>query len=94
MSDEPIKDEYKGLPGLLHAVRWSQRLLAIIAEVLILVAFAMSGMDVSLGGVMASIPLLKILWAAMFAWFGRTLARERNVSFWEALRMAWRMGRR
>jgi hypothetical protein len=27
----------------------------------------MSGMDVSLGGVMASIPLLKILWAAMFA---------------------------
>jgi hypothetical protein len=67
MSNEPIKDEYKGLPGLLHAVRWSQRLLAIIAEVLILVAFAMSGMDVSLGGVMASIPLLKILWAAMFA---------------------------
>jgi hypothetical protein len=67
MSNEPIKDEYKGLPSLLHAVRWSQRLLAIIAEVLILVAFAMSGMDVSLGGVMASIPLLKILWAAMFA---------------------------
>jgi hypothetical protein len=35
-----------------------------------------------------------VLWAAMFAWFGRTLARERNVSFREALRMAWRMGRR
>jgi hypothetical protein len=58
---------YKGLRGFLHAVRWTQHLLAIIAEVLILISFAMSGMDVSLGGVMASIPLLKILWAAMFA---------------------------
>jgi hypothetical protein len=35
-----------------------------------------------------------IIWAAMFAWLGRTLARERNVSFWAAVRMAWRMGRR
>ena len=58
---------YESLRGFLHAVRWTQHLLAIIAEVLILVSFAMSGMDVSLGGVMASIPLLKILWAAMFA---------------------------
>jgi hypothetical protein len=58
---------YKGLGGFLHIVRWSQHLLAIIAEILILISFAMSGMDVSLGGVMASIPLLKILWAAMFA---------------------------
>ena len=58
---------YKGLGHLLHAVRWSQHLLAIIAEVLILLSFAMSGMDVSLGGVMADIPWLKVLWAAMFA---------------------------
>ncbi len=60
-------NKYRGLPRLLHVVRWSQHLLAIIAEVLILLSFAMSGMDVSLGGVMASIPLLKVLWAGMFA---------------------------
>lgn len=60
-------DYYKGLGSLLHKVRWTQYLLAIVAEVLILLSFAMSGMDVSLGGIMASIPLLKILWAAMFA---------------------------
>lgn len=60
-------EHYKGLPRLLYGVRWTQHLLSIIAEVLILLAFAMSGMDVSLGGVMASIPLLKVLWAAMFA---------------------------
>jgi hypothetical protein len=48
-------------------VRWLQHLLAIIAEVLILLSFAMSGMDVSLGGVMASVPWLKVPWAAMFA---------------------------
>ena len=35
-----------------------------------------------------------VLWAGMFGWFARTLARERSVSFWQALRMAWRMGRR
>jgi hypothetical protein len=63
----PTESQYKGLPQLLHAVRWSQHLLAIVAEVLILLSFAMSGMDVSLGGVMASIGFLKVLWAAMFA---------------------------
>lgn len=60
-------DEYRGLPRLLYSVRWSQHLLSIVAEVVILLSFAMSGMDVSLGGVMASVPLLKILWAGMFA---------------------------
>jgi Homeodomain-like domain len=63
----PTESQYAGLPQLLHAVRWSQHLLAIVAEILILLSFAMSGMDVSLGGVMAGIPLLKVLWAAMFA---------------------------
>lgn len=70
MNEEEAKAEntqYKGLGSLLHSVRWTQHLLAIIAEVLILLSFAMSGMDVSLGGVMAKVPLLKILWAAMFA---------------------------
>jgi hypothetical protein len=62
-----MKEQYKGLPRLLYAVRWSQHLLAIVAEILILLSFAMSGMDVSLGGVMAGIPALKVLWAAMFA---------------------------
>ena len=60
-------DAYRGVPRLLHAVRWAQHVLAIVAEVLILLSFAMSGMDVSLGGVMANVPLLKILWAGMFA---------------------------
>lgn len=60
-------DTYRGVPRLLHAVRWAQHVLAIVAEVLILLSFAMSGMDVSLGGVMANVPLLKILWAGMFA---------------------------
>jgi hypothetical protein len=66
-NDKKFASEYGGLGHLLHFVRWAQHLLAIIAEVLILLSFAMSGMDVSLGGTMASIPLLKILWAAMFA---------------------------
>ena len=60
-------DQYPGLPRLLHGVRWTQHLFSIVAEVLILLSFAMSGMDVSLGGVMALMPLLKILWAGMFA---------------------------
>jgi hypothetical protein len=65
----PAKDttHYKGLASLLYAVRWTQHLLAIVAEVLILLSFAMSGMDVSLGGTMANIPWLKVLWAGMFA---------------------------
>lgn len=60
-------NHYRGLPRLLYSVRWAQHLLAIVAEVIILLSFAMSGMDVSLGGVMASVPLLKVLWAGMFA---------------------------
>ena len=65
----PARDtaHYKGLRRLLYTVRWTQHLLAIVAEVLILLSFAMSGMDVSLGGTMADIPWLKVLWAAMFA---------------------------
>ncbi len=59
--------DYKGLPQLLHGVRWTQHLLAIIAEILILLSFAMSGMDANLGGIMTAIPWLKWLWAAMFA---------------------------
>ena len=66
-NDKKFASVYGGLGRLLHIVRWAQHLLAIIAEVLILLSFAMSGMDVSLGGVMADIPLLKVLWAAMFA---------------------------
>lgn len=73
MSDEEVlpptrdTDQYTGLSRLLHGVRWTQHLFSIVAEVIILLSFAMSGMDVSLGGVMASVPLLKILWAGMFA---------------------------
>lgn len=66
-NDKKFASEYGGLGRLLHIVRWTQHLLAIIAEVLILLSFAMSGMDVSLGGVMAGVPLLKVLWAGMFA---------------------------
>lgn len=65
--DGEYSSRYSGLGTLLYAVRWSQHLLSIIAEVLILLSFAMSGMDVSLGGVLAGIPLFKVLWAGMFA---------------------------
>jgi hypothetical protein len=67
MDTNSESNHYRGLPRLLYSVRWAQHLLAIVAEVIILLSFAMSGMDVSLGGVMASVPLLKILWAGMFA---------------------------
>ena len=67
MDEKRAASDYKGLGRLLYIVRWSQHLLAIIAEVLILLSFAMSGMDVSLGGVLAEVPLIKILWAGMFA---------------------------
>ncbi len=65
----PVQDEqpYKGLPELLHGVRWTQHLFAILAEILILIAFAMSGMDVSLGGIMTNIGFLKWFWGAVFA---------------------------
>ena len=66
-NDKKFAGEYAGLGRLLYVVRWSQHLLAIIAEMLILLSFAMSGMDLSLGGSMASIPWLKVIWAAMFA---------------------------
>lgn len=59
--------QYKGLPKILHSVRWTQHLLAIVAEVLILASFALSGMDVSLGGVMTGIPWLRWSWATAFA---------------------------
>lgn len=60
-------NQYRGLPRILHGVRWTQHLLAIVAEVLILVSFAMSGMDVSLSGVMTGIVWLKWAWGAAFA---------------------------
>ena len=44
--DSNEKPQYKQLRAFLYAVRWTQHLLAIIAEVLILLSFAMSGMDV------------------------------------------------
>jgi hypothetical protein len=58
---------YRGIGRLFYIVRWSQHLLAIITEILILISFAMSGMDVSLGGIMASVAFINGLWAAMFA---------------------------
>jgi len=64
---EQVINQYKGLPKILHSVRWTQHLLAIIAEVLILASFAMSGMDVSLGGTMTGIVWLKWAWGAAFA---------------------------
>jgi hypothetical protein len=69
MSKETKSTErnYKGLPKILYGVRWTQHLLAIIAEILILVSFAMSGMDVSLSGVMTGIVWLKWAWGAAFA---------------------------
>jgi hypothetical protein len=66
-NDKRIAGEYGSLGRLLHIVRWAQHLLSIIAEVLILLSFAMSGMDVSLGGVMVDVPLLKTFWAGIFA---------------------------
>src|SRR5260221_4690526 len=52
---------------LLRKVRSIQQYLAIGSEILILIAFAMSGMDTSVSGVMADIPFLKWFWAAVFA---------------------------
>jgi hypothetical protein len=39
-NDKRFASEYGGLGRLLHAVRWFQHLLAIIAEALILISFA------------------------------------------------------
>jgi hypothetical protein len=65
--EKPSVTHYKGLPRILHGVRWTQHLLAIVAEVLILASLAMSGMDASLGGTMAGIAQFKWSWAAAFA---------------------------
>lgn len=60
-------DRYKYLPGLLHHIRWVQRFAAILAEALILLAFLASGMDVSMGGILANIPVVKWAWATIFS---------------------------
>lgn len=67
MTKKQQDNQYKGLPTLLHKVRWTQRFFAILAEVLILVAFFASGMDVGVGGIMANATGLKWAWAAIFA---------------------------
>src|SRR5260370_11995562 len=59
--------QYKGLPKVLHGVRYVQHLLAIIAEVLILLSCGMSGMDNLVGGVMTGITQMKWAWGAAFA---------------------------
>jgi hypothetical protein len=60
-------NSYKHLAALLHKVRRVQRFAAIIAEVLILLAFLASGMDISLGGVMANTTAIKWAWAMIFS---------------------------
>ncbi len=67
MSDENEINSYKHLPALLHKIRWVQRFAAIIAEVLILLAFLASGMDISMGGVMANTAAIKWAWATIFS---------------------------
>ncbi len=62
-----VANLYRGLPKVLHGVRWTQHLLAIIAEVLILASFAMSGLDVNVSGIMTNIGWLKWTWGAAFA---------------------------
>lgn len=61
------ENEYKGLPTLLHRVRWTQHFFAIVAELLILLSFAMSAWDNSISGAMAHIPWMAWLWGGMFA---------------------------
>lgn len=51
----------------LQKVRGVQQYLAIASEILILLAFFASGMDTSLGGTMAGIPIIKWSWALVFA---------------------------
>jgi len=67
VSDENEINSYKHLPALLHKIRWVQRFAAIIAEVLILLAFLASGMDISMGGVMANTAAIKWAWATIFS---------------------------
>lgn len=52
---------------VLRKVRSIQQYLAIFSEILLLLAFFASGMDVSVSGVMADIPFLKWAWAFVFA---------------------------
>lgn len=60
-------NNYKGLGRALHWVRGAQHYGSIFAEGLILLAFAMSSVDVSIGGKLANIPALAWIWAAAFA---------------------------
>jgi hypothetical protein len=52
---------------LLRGVRNIQQYCAICAEILLLLAFFTSGMDVSLGGTMAGLDVFKWTWAFVFA---------------------------
>jgi Homeodomain-like domain-containing protein len=55
------------LSTILHGVRQAQQGAAIFAEVLILLAFAMSGLDASLGGSLVQLTLVKWVWGVSFA---------------------------
>src|SRR6266704_3379109 len=59
--------EYKGLNRLLHFVRGAQNYAAVVAEGLILLAFAGSSLDVSIGGKLAGIGWLAVGWGIVFA---------------------------
>ncbi len=60
-------NEYKGLGKLLHLVRGAQNYAAVVAEGLILLAFAGSSLDVSIGGRLAGIGWLAVGWGIVFA---------------------------
>src|SRR5260370_25004300 len=60
-------NHYKGLPRVLHWVRWAQRLAAIVGEILIRLALFASGMDSKVGGIMANVSGFKWAWAAIFS---------------------------
>ena len=62
-----MRPTYKHLPELLHKVRWSQHLASIIAEVLVLLAFFTSGLDIGLGGMLAVNPVVRWVWSWVFA---------------------------
>jgi hypothetical protein len=55
------------LAKLLGGVRSVQQFFAIMAELLILIAFFVSGMDVGMGGIMADMPVMKWGWALVFS---------------------------
>lgn len=60
-------NDYRGLKKTLRYVRGAQNYGAVFAEVLILFAFTMSSLDVSLGGKLASIWGLAVMWGIAFA---------------------------